>query len=103
LPVVKEKGAAHRDVATHTPKASLAPVTLSIDLISLLVLLILFILHLARNKLLPASFVTTCYLSSRSAWRLPDFVPVPNPVLEWMGYQTKAVNITNPLFCFQAC
>ena len=26
LPVVKEKGAAHRDVATHIPKASLAPV-----------------------------------------------------------------------------
>src|SRR6266567_581238 len=43
VPVVKEKGAAHRDVATHIPKASLAPVKLSFDLISLLVLLILFI------------------------------------------------------------
>src|SRR5437868_3504904 len=35
--VVKEKGAAHKDVATHIPKANLAPVKLSIDLISLLV------------------------------------------------------------------
>src|SRR5260370_17925834 len=40
LPVVNEKSAAHKDVATHIPKASLAPVKLSIDFISLLVVFI---------------------------------------------------------------
>src|SRR6266545_1293608 len=49
VPVVKEKGAAHKDVATNIPKASLAPVKLLIDLISLLVIFILFILN-ARNR-----------------------------------------------------
>src|SRR6266516_649909 len=44
VPVVNEKGAAHRDVATHIPKASLARVKLSIDFISLLVVFILLIL-----------------------------------------------------------
>ena len=66
LPVVKEKGAAHRGVATHIPKASLAPVKLSIDLISLLVVLILFILHLARNGLLPALLITHLVHKSES-------------------------------------
>jgi hypothetical protein len=36
LPVVNEKGAANADVATHIPKASLAPVKLNVDFISLL-------------------------------------------------------------------
>jgi hypothetical protein len=48
-PVVKEKGAAHRDVATHMPKTTLAPVNISSDLISLLVVVILFTLQRYGN------------------------------------------------------
>src|SRR5579864_3922659 len=50
LPVVKEKGDAHRDVATHMPKASLAPVTLSIDVISLLVVFIRYFKGYKRSE-----------------------------------------------------
>jgi hypothetical protein len=49
LPVVNEKSADHRDVATNIPKANVAPDKLSIDFINLLVALVLFVLFKLRS------------------------------------------------------
>ena len=48
LPVVKEKGADHRDVATHIPNASLAPFELTNDRIRLFFVTILYFLQFVR-------------------------------------------------------
>ena len=69
---MKETGAAHRDVATHMPKATLNAVKISIDLISLLVVVILFTLHLVfighENEML---ILDSCSSRSSSTTRRP--------------------------------
>src|SRR5215467_8440939 len=58
LPVVKENGADHRDVATHIPNASLAPLEHTNDRIILVFVTILYFLRLQSSSLLAVTIMS---------------------------------------------